>query len=330
MGSGIYVIDNYEEDKVYVGQSVNIEKRWRRHLGDLRRGNHPNRYMQRTYDKYGEGVFGLYVIEYCSEEELNEKEIYHIERLGSVSSENGYNMRLGGNSGGFIVDPETLLNMSNKTIEYFEDPENRIRHMYRCSTLSKDEIYELKIRLYNNESVKDIADIMNISEGIVSHTKNLKSYSMALPEYNYYIFHRETIYEKRRISQCLQLYREGFTYSDIAVFVDRDQRTVIRMIMNNRTEFDLIMRERKRQFNEGKRYRIIKKYYDRGYGIRDISKKFQVSTATIIKWIREDDWGKRVKGIPALSFTNNEPFTEFNEKYKTITVPHSDRINYHS
>lgn len=323
MISGIYIIDNYEEDKVYVGQSVNIEKRWRSHLGYLRRGNHPNRYMQRTYDKYGVGVFGLYVLEYCSEEDLNDREIYHIERLGSGINENGYNMRAGGSSGGRIVDPEVLGDMSAKTIEYFENPENRMSHMYRCSSLSEGEIHELKIRLYNDESIKDIADTMNISEAIVAHTKNLKSYSLVLPGYNYYIFHRETIYEKRRISKSLRLYREGFTYSEIAARVDRDQRNVIRMIKENRTEFDLIMRERKRQFNEGKRYRIIKRYYDRGYGIREIHKKFQTSTTTISKWIREDDWEKRVKGKSSLKFTDNEPFVEFNEKYKTIPMPNN-------
>ena len=53
MSSGIYVIRNLVNDKLYVGKSVHIENRWLEHQSDLRNGRHANIHLQRAHDKYG-------------------------------------------------------------------------------------------------------------------------------------------------------------------------------------------------------------------------------------------------------------------------------------
>ena len=67
MGSGIYQIWNRMSAKRYIGSAVNIAKRWRDHLGDLRRGRHCNRHLQASFDKYGEASFGFSVLEYIED-----------------------------------------------------------------------------------------------------------------------------------------------------------------------------------------------------------------------------------------------------------------------
>jgi len=63
MPSGIYQITNQKNGNRYVGSAVNLKRRWRVHLSDLRRGQHKNEHLQRAYDKYGEGAFGFSVLE---------------------------------------------------------------------------------------------------------------------------------------------------------------------------------------------------------------------------------------------------------------------------
>ena len=60
----------------------------------LKNGYHENRYLQRSYNKYGLSKFIKYMLEECQENELNEKEKYWIEKLNSF--ENGYNLTIGG------------------------------------------------------------------------------------------------------------------------------------------------------------------------------------------------------------------------------------------
>lgn len=94
--SGIYCIINLLDQKKYIGQSVNIEDRWRKHRNELRNNNHHNSYLQNAWNKYGENVFKFYVIEYCPVNQLDEKEIYYIGYYNTLDRLNGYNLQSGG------------------------------------------------------------------------------------------------------------------------------------------------------------------------------------------------------------------------------------------
>lgn len=95
--TGIYKITNLINGKTYIGQAVDIDKRLREHINDSanpnrREYNYP---LSRAYRKYGITNFQMSVLEECSREELNEKEIYYIQKFDSVN--NGYNQVPGGN-----------------------------------------------------------------------------------------------------------------------------------------------------------------------------------------------------------------------------------------
>lgn len=102
--TGIYKIINLINNKVYIGQPVNIEKRWYGHKQDLIKQYHNNKHLQNAWNKYGENSFKFEVIEECNEEELNEREIYWIDYYGGCNSENTYNQRAGGLSGGKLSE----------------------------------------------------------------------------------------------------------------------------------------------------------------------------------------------------------------------------------
>ena len=78
--TGIYKFTNILTNEAYIGQSVNIEKRKHTHeLVSFRKTS--KEYYKRFYQairKYGLENFTFEVLEECSPEELDEREIYWI------------------------------------------------------------------------------------------------------------------------------------------------------------------------------------------------------------------------------------------------------------
>lgn len=91
---GIYAIENLINGKVYIGQSVDIKKRFREHKYHFKTNNHCNNYLQNAWNKYGEENFSFEIIEQCSEEELRPKEIFYIEEYRKIIEV--YNLTNGG------------------------------------------------------------------------------------------------------------------------------------------------------------------------------------------------------------------------------------------
>ena len=76
--TGIYIITNKINDKRYIGQSVDINRRFWDHRCLSHEGNPHLRYSMK---KYGKDAFTYEVLEECSIEELDEKERIYIEKL---------------------------------------------------------------------------------------------------------------------------------------------------------------------------------------------------------------------------------------------------------
>lgn len=90
MNSGVYKIMNVKNGKFYIGSAKDFKVRWNRHLYDLRRGAHCNIYIQRAYNKYGEGVFSFEIIEIVGN--LLEREQYWIDKMRPYDFRIGYNI----------------------------------------------------------------------------------------------------------------------------------------------------------------------------------------------------------------------------------------------
>lgn len=100
---GIYLIRNKINNKIYIGQSVNIYRRWTEHL----RSGQPNKYSVKSLkdsntpihlamQKYGINNFEISLLEKCKKELLDQKEQYWIEILHSNNKDIGYNITDGG------------------------------------------------------------------------------------------------------------------------------------------------------------------------------------------------------------------------------------------
>jgi group I intron endonuclease len=92
--SGIYAIVNTVNDKRYIGQSADIEKRFIQHGRDLCNKKSVNTHLQHAWDFYGKELFEFEILEECAKDELNNLEIWYMERFNLFGL---YNIAKGGN-----------------------------------------------------------------------------------------------------------------------------------------------------------------------------------------------------------------------------------------
>lgn len=93
---GIYKITNLINNKVYIGQSKNISKRWNAHRVRSQNDDYP---LYRAIRKYGLENFTFEVIEECNIDSLDDREKYWIAYYKSNNPNNGYNLTAGGQTG---------------------------------------------------------------------------------------------------------------------------------------------------------------------------------------------------------------------------------------
>jgi len=89
---GIYKISTNIDDKVYIGQSINIFSRWSQHEAGLKNNCHTSYKLQDIYNKNKHNIkLSFEILEEVKENrKLNERELYWINKYNSL--ENGLNV----------------------------------------------------------------------------------------------------------------------------------------------------------------------------------------------------------------------------------------------
>lgn len=92
MNCGIYRITNVVNNKVYIGNSRYLNRRWKQHKFHLNNNNHPNRHLQFAWNKDKSYSFDYFILEYCEIEKLLEREQYWIDKYKAFNDKLGYNL----------------------------------------------------------------------------------------------------------------------------------------------------------------------------------------------------------------------------------------------
>lgn len=149
--SGIYIIRNLVNCKVYIGKAKCIYKRINNHCSSLNRKDkkHENDHFINSWHKYGKDSFAYTVLEYLPliDELIAQKEIEYIDKYESLNPEKGYNKRYD-SSTGLIVSEETRKKLSVAQNKRFENPEERKKMGIQSSKFWKE----------NPEKLQQMAD----------------------------------------------------------------------------------------------------------------------------------------------------------------------------
>jgi DNA-binding protein H-NS len=140
---GIYKITNNINQHCYIGQSKHIKRRWNEHKNAAfneadKSYDYP---LYRSFRKYGLENFTFEVIEECSIEELNEKEIYWIDYYKPV-----YNQTLGGDAAS-VPQKLTLKQVDEIQQILINDPDGKVSHKELAEkyNVHKDTIRDINV-----------------------------------------------------------------------------------------------------------------------------------------------------------------------------------------
>lgn len=147
--SGIYMIVNNINGKIYIGQSKNVFTRWSEHYRKaMLNKKDDTSVLHKAIRKYGIECFWFKVLELCDEQELDEKERFYISLYQSDIFHNNYNV-LGGGGGG------TAKGSKNHNSKLTEEDVYDIREQYK-DLITWREVYKKYKDVVSENTFKDV------------------------------------------------------------------------------------------------------------------------------------------------------------------------------
>jgi hypothetical protein len=111
----IYKIQNIINNKLYIGSAIGHYRRKGQHYYLLRNNKHFNKYLQNSWNKYGEENFKFEILEFIKDtNNLVKKEKYYIHLYESNNRLKGFNFRINCNTNrGTIWSKKSRQKLSN-------------------------------------------------------------------------------------------------------------------------------------------------------------------------------------------------------------------------
>jgi len=150
--SGIYKIASKCNNRLYIGSSDDIKRRWNMHKSALKKNKHHSIILQNHYNKYGKEDMILVIIEPCLPEFLIIREQYYINKLNPY-----FNIR--------------KIAESNRGITRREETKKKIREANLGKTISIETREKQRKRMMGNSYTKGMVpvnakEVIDITTGI--------------------------------------------------------------------------------------------------------------------------------------------------------------------
>lgn len=182
--SGIYKITCLPTGKVYIGNSTNIHVRWGNHKKKLRRGTHPNNYLLRAWQKYGEDSFEFAILEEVESKRLFERERHWMSFFKSYEHDHGYNINTVNDEGLNRLSAEVRQKISaaNKGRKFTDEQYQRLCEAQQKRIRTQVDLeHTLEMSRQNVGKKLSESHRLNIQES-AAHTALRKSYVITSPE----------------------------------------------------------------------------------------------------------------------------------------------------
>ena len=219
---GIYKIKNIKNNKIYIGSSIDIQRRWKEHISDLQHNKHPNTHLQNSWNKYGKENFIFEILEKCDSDCLLEKEQYYIDKYKVAESNNGYNIAP-------RADKPFLSEYGKKRVKEVNSEkfkgENCLFHKYKESEI----IYVIKMLKDGCYTLEDISNKTNIPIGTIKSIYYKDSWKYLTQNIDFpklIVSNDSKELRQDEILEIIELIKNGKTNSEIASIYNTDSSTI--------------------------------------------------------------------------------------------------------
>lgn len=195
------MLENKVNGKKYIGQSINVERRWKQHIKDSKNKVLKSRYLYRSFNKYGVENFNLAVIEEnIPYSKINEREQYWIECYQTYAP-NGYNLTKGGEGVlGLKYSEEQRKKISERVLKWHKENKslflNAIKKRDCSAAYTAESIEKRKKSWRSNPKNKETA------------IKNLRNYEETVTEEQVKQRCKKAVETKKKI--CYDFYNFSF------------------------------------------------------------------------------------------------------------------------
>lgn len=260
--SCVYKITNTLNGKVYIGQTVDYRKRKVGHFSYLRRNAHRNRYLQKSFNKYGESSFKMEIIKECAVDELDKLEIYYMRKYNSIDKTLGYNMVIGGNTNKSFPDYiRQKMSRSQKGRIISEEHRKRIGKWHKGKTISpkdiekanktkkdnqiqwgetnpnavltNDDVEKLIKDMLNGLTVEDVMKKYKCSRQTVYGITRNRTYKAILPNLRKKLYNLNEENKKNTLNKIIPMYLNGKSQNKISKELGIARRTVSKVLKEN-------------------------------------------------------------------------------------------------
>ena len=183
----VYCIKNTVNNKEYIGLTTRtLEKRWKQHIYESNKQDswEWNTPLGNAIKKYGKDSFQVFVLEECSSEtELKQKEIQLIKERKSLSTENGYNLTLGGDGRlGYKLSEETKRKIGEGNIGKVMSNEAKEKMSVAAKKRSVGKLSPMDGKKHTDDALKKISESSKgrifSEESRIKKSESLKAYHL--------------------------------------------------------------------------------------------------------------------------------------------------------
>ena len=278
---GIYKITNIINNKVYIGQSINLQRRKTDHIRDLNKNRNHNNHFQNAWNKYGEENFIFEIIHVVDDsDELNKLETYYIDLYDSTNPDKGYNYTRGGD---------------NPSVSELYRQEMKVKLRGINSKLSFEDVRHIKLLMFCLMDRKEISKLFNVSVKSLTQISIGKSFDYVSPELNDKIHNLKQCLIDERNEYILELFDSGLGITDICNKTGYTASIVEKCVYKYRDAIGTRKRKYQHIYDE------VHRLYEEGYNKYTISKMLKISPSTVNRYLT--------------NFSN--PYNELN--YKKVT-----------
>jgi len=214
MKGGIYTIMCLINGKIYVGRSVNWEKRLKGHKFILNKNQHLNQHLQSAWNKYGEENFTFELLEEYEERFLSSMEHWWCNMLNTHNRKYGYNIEPTSPFGMIHLSEETKEKLSKALKgrkgtflgrKHNEESKKKMSDVKKGKKVSSELIEKRRQKQVGKKRTKEQKEEMSKSRKgrkfTEEHKKNISNAKKGKPSNRKGAKHSEETKEKIRISR---------------------------------------------------------------------------------------------------------------------------------